>query len=84
MLIVQSLIFQDGGLLALGVNIFNMGVIPFPMTKIIATHDLELVRALCQRTVVMDEGKVVAYGDTEVILGDIPLLKCHGLAPANL
>lgn len=26
-LIVQSLIFQDGGLLALGVNVFNMGVI---------------------------------------------------------
>jgi cobalt/nickel transport system permease protein len=27
-LIVQSLVFQDGGLLALGVNIVNMGVIP--------------------------------------------------------
>jgi cobalt/nickel transport system permease protein len=27
-LIVQSLIFQDGGLLALGANIVNMGVIP--------------------------------------------------------
>jgi cobalt/nickel transport system permease protein len=26
-LMVQSLIFQDGGLLALGVNIFNMGVV---------------------------------------------------------
>jgi cobalt/nickel transport system permease protein len=26
-LVVQSLIFQDGGLLALGVNIFNMGII---------------------------------------------------------
>jgi len=56
----------------------------FPMTKIIATHDLELVNALCHRTVVMDEGKVVTDGDTEVILGDIPLLKCHGLAPTNL
>src|SRR4030042_1261832 len=56
----------------------------FPMTKIIATHDLELVNALCHRTVVMDEGKVVADGDTEVILGDIPLLKDHGLAPTNL
>jgi len=56
----------------------------FPMTKIIATHDLELVNALCHRTVVMDEGKVVADGDTEVILGDIPLLKDHGLARANL
>src|SRR4030043_1304053 len=27
-LIVQSLIFQDGGLLALGANIFNMGIVP--------------------------------------------------------
>lgn len=56
----------------------------FSMTKIIATHDLELVSALCHRTVVMDEGRVVADGDTEVILGDIPLLKEHGLAPPNL
>jgi len=54
------------------------------MTKIIATHDLELVRVLCQRTVVMDEGKVVADGDTETILGDTLLLKGHGLASANL
>jgi cobalt/nickel transport system permease protein len=27
-LLVQSLIFQDGGLLALGVNVVNMGIIP--------------------------------------------------------
>jgi len=26
-LIAQSLIFQDGGLLALGANIFNMGIV---------------------------------------------------------
>jgi cobalt/nickel transport system ATP-binding protein len=51
-----------------------------PVTKIIATHDLELVRALCGRTVVMDEGKVVADGNTEGILDDITLLKAHGLA----
>jgi cobalt/nickel transport system ATP-binding protein len=51
-----------------------------PMTKIIATHDLELVRALCGRTVVMDEGKIVADGNTEDILEDISLLKAHGLA----
>ncbi|MBM4446883.1 MAG: ABC transporter ATP-binding protein [Chloroflexi bacterium] len=55
-----------------------------PMTKIIATHDLELVSALCHRTMVMDEGKVVADGDTEAILGDIPLLKGHGLAPTRI
>jgi cobalt/nickel transport system ATP-binding protein len=51
-----------------------------PMTKIIATHDLELVRALCGRTVVMDEGKIVADGNTEDVLDDITLLKAHGLA----
>src|SRR4030042_5766125 len=49
-----------------------------PMTKIIATHDLELVSALCHRTVVMYEGKVVADGGTEAILGDNPLLKEYG------
>ncbi len=51
-----------------------------PITKIIATHDLELVRALCHRTVVMDEGKIAADGKTEDILDNIPLLKAHGLA----
>jgi cobalt/nickel transport system ATP-binding protein len=51
-----------------------------PITKIIATHDLELVRALCHRTVVMDEGKIAADGKTESILNDILLLKAHGLA----
>jgi len=55
-----------------------------PMTKIIATHDLELVSYVCNRTVVMDEGKIVADGETEDILGDNSLLKEHGLAPANL
>lgn len=54
------------------------------MTKIIATHDLELVKALCQRTVVMDGGQIVADDSTETILSDILLLKAHGLAPANL
>src|SRR4030065_327996 len=51
-----------------------------PMTKIIATHDLELVRALCGRIVVMDEGKIVADGNTKDILEDITLLKAHGPA----
>jgi energy-coupling factor transporter ATP-binding protein EcfA2 len=32
--------------------------------------------------VVMDEGKIVADGNTEAILDDIHLLKVHGLAPS--
>lgn len=52
-----------------------------PNTKIVATHDLELVKALCERTIVLDKGEIVAEGDTDKILCDIALLKAHGLAP---
>ncbi len=52
-----------------------------PMTKIVATHDLELVHALCRRTIVLDHGQVIADGATEHILADVPLLRAHGLAP---
>ena len=54
-----------------------------PMTKIVASHDLELVQALCQRTIILDQGKVIADGATEHILADIPLLVAHGLAPSE-
>ena len=50
------------------------------VTKIIATHDLELVRALCQRTVIFDHGEVIIDGATSHILADKQLLKAHGLA----
>ena len=52
-----------------------------PMTKIVASHDLGLVQALCQRTIILDQGKVIVNGATEHILADIPLLAAHGLAP---
>ena len=54
-----------------------------PMTRIIASHDLELVRTLCQRVIILDRGQVVAEGSTEQILADVLLLKNHGLAPAD-
>ncbi len=53
------------------------------VTKVIATHDLELVRVLCQRVVVLDKGEVVADGTTETILNDLSLLRAHGLAPED-
>lgn len=52
-----------------------------PVTKVIATHDLDVVRALCQRVVVLDGGEVVADDTAETILNDLPLLRAHGLAP---
>jgi cobalt/nickel transport system ATP-binding protein len=50
------------------------------MAKIIATHDLELVKALCPRTVVFDHGEVIIDGATSRILANRPLLAAHGLA----
>jgi cobalt/nickel transport system ATP-binding protein len=43
-------------------------------TKIITTHDLDMVLDLCERTVVLRDGKVVADGKTEEILRDSKLL----------
>ncbi len=54
-----------------------------PATKVIATHDLELVRALCSRTIILYQGRTVADGSTNQILADILLLRASGLAPED-
>ena len=51
----------------------------FDHTKIIATHDLDLAAELCDRTLVMREGRIVADGPTEQIFNDIDLLEACGL-----
>jgi len=48
-------------------------------TMLVATHDMRMVAELFPRTVVLDEGCVVADGPTQVILGDEALLNAHGL-----
>ncbi len=50
-----------------------------PGTKIIATHDLELVVDLCSRVLVLDGGKLVAQGPTVALLSDEQLMLAHGL-----
>lgn len=47
--------------------------------KIVATHDLELASCLCERTVLLNSGRVAADGDTNKILFDSKFLKKHGL-----
>lgn len=54
-----------------------------PMTKIIASHDLDAVRSLCPRIIILDHGQTVADGPADQILADLPLLRAHGLAPAQ-
>jgi len=53
------------------------------MTRIVASHDLEMVAALCERTIVLDNGKIVADDATPIIMSNTVLLQRHGLAPAS-
>jgi len=54
-----------------------------PVTRVIVSHDLELVEALCQRTVILDRGQVAADGLTKDILANKKMLSKHGLAIAG-
>lgn len=51
----------------------------FTHTQLIATHDLDMVRELCPRTIVIDAGKVVADGETAAILNDPLILRTLGI-----
>lgn len=53
----------------------------FEHTKIVATHDLDLALDLCERTMVMAEGRLVADGPTREIFSDAELLDRSGLEP---
>lgn len=50
-----------------------------PGTKLIATHDLDLVLDCCPRVLVLDAGRLVADGATETILADPEIMERHGL-----
>lgn len=50
-----------------------------PITMLVSTHDMKMVQELFPRTVVMDEGRVVADGVTAEILDNEELLTAHGL-----
>ncbi|HLO30237.1 MAG TPA: ATP-binding cassette domain-containing protein [Anaerolineales bacterium] len=50
-----------------------------PITMLVSTHDMRLVEELFPRTIVMDEGQIVADGKTKEILEDEQLLTAHGL-----
>jgi cobalt/nickel transport system ATP-binding protein len=50
-----------------------------PITMLVSTHDMAMVRELFPRTIVMDEGQIVADGLTAEILENEPFLNAHGL-----
>lgn len=51
----------------------------FSHTKLIVSHDLDLVLDLCPRTLLLHEGRLVADGPSRRLLGDAPLLERCGL-----
>ena len=50
-----------------------------PITMLVSTHDMRLVEELFPRTIVMDDGQIVADGITKEILEDEKFLNEHGL-----
>ena len=49
------------------------------ITMLVSTHDLRMVEDLFPRMVIMDEGKIVADGDSHDLLQNDKLLEAHGL-----
>ena len=57
----------------------------FEHTKIVATHDLDLVLDVCARTIVLREGQVARDGPTDAVFADEALLaSCHLERPLRL
>jgi cobalt/nickel transport system ATP-binding protein len=57
-----------------------IGLLPtLPGTKLIATHDLDLVLDICARVLVLDGGKLVADGPSHTVLAEPESMARHGL-----
>jgi len=57
----------------------------FKHSKIIATHDLDMVLDLCERTIIIHDGLVKADGPTnEIFMDDILLADCHLEKPLGM
>jgi cobalt/nickel transport system ATP-binding protein len=50
-----------------------------PMTKIIASHDLDFISRTCTRVALLDAGAVMAAGGVKEILGDRELMERFGM-----
>jgi len=51
----------------------------FEHTKIIASHDMDLILEVCERCIVINDGRIMADGPAEDILLNKTLLEENGL-----
>jgi len=49
------------------------------ITKVIASHDLELILETCRRAVLLDRGRLIADGPVQALFADAALMEAHGL-----
>ena len=47
-------------------------------TILIASHDLELILEVCDRVVLIDDGRIIADGNPRQVMGDDKLMEAHG------
>lgn len=50
-----------------------------PGTKFVASHDLTMIKELCDKVILLDQGQIVKSGTPEEIINDEELLLEHGL-----
>jgi energy-coupling factor transporter ATP-binding protein EcfA2 len=50
-----------------------------PGTRLLASHDLEMILELCGRVLVLDHGRLAAEGPARALLADPKLTEKHGL-----
>jgi cobalt/nickel transport system ATP-binding protein len=50
-----------------------------PGTRILASHDLEMILQTCERTLLLDQGRLIADGRTRELLANAALMEAHGL-----
>ncbi len=48
-------------------------------TLLISSHDLELILEVCDRVILMDEGRIITTGSPDIVMADAPLMEAHGL-----
>jgi cobalt/nickel transport system ATP-binding protein len=48
-------------------------------TRLIASHDLELILQTCDRVLLLDRGRLIADGPARTVLSDAMLMEAHGL-----